>query len=333
MENKFPRGKIALYMLCAAGALILLIISISSFGWFVTNKISRGNMTGFRAVDLKFELGAKDKEGYYDKYLAAQKVETPTAFKVNGNNVELYATGAGGSEIRWRMSSDSNFGNLGGDGIQPGSCGKLTFYVIPKQDTDLKLTFSLDTVLYKSGAVPISAEHPDNSAYIVQATEPAAKLVKGHILFFENCTDGVYSNRINGSTFERTISGAKADNAYKYDIYWIWPNVIDQLILPDNDDYLVKSGYKKIISDNDTTALITKITNNSGEYFGSEISDLGDKLNNIAKGSREVGENAFNDEYYKALNTEWNSADNMIGRNVGYIELRLTAEETAEAGT
>ena len=52
-------------------------------------------------------------------------------------------------------------------------------------------------------------------------------------------------------------------------------------------------------------------------------------------GSREVGseENgvaAFNDEYYKALNTEWNNADNMIGRKVGYIELRLTAEETAE---
>lgn len=338
MENKFPRGKIALYMLCAAGALILLIISITSFGWFVTNKTSQSNMTGFRAVDLKFELGASDTVGLYDNYLISNNVTTKSTVKVNGADVDLYATGAGGSEIRWRMSSDSNFGNLSGDGIQPGSCGKLTFYVIAKQNTDLKLTFSLDTILYTADAKPISAEHPDNSAYIVPPTESAAKLVKGHILFFENCTDGVYSGRINGNTFERTITDAKADNAYKYDIYWIWPNVIDQLILPANDDYLVKSGYKKIISDADTAALITEISDKSGEYFGSEISDLGDKLNNIAMGSREVGseENgvaAFNDEYYKALNTEWNSADNMIGRNVGYIELCLTADETAEAGT
>ena len=321
-------------MLCAAGALILLIISISSFGWFVTNKTSRGNMTGFRAVDLKFELGAKDNAGQYDNYLTVPDGTLISGVKTENSTVDLYST-VGASEIRWRMSNESNFGNLSGDGIQPGSCGKLTFYVIAKQDTDLKLTFSLDTVLYTADAEPISAERPDNSAYIVQPTEPAAKLVKGHILFFENRTYGVYSNRINGNTFERTISGAKTDNAYKFDIYWIWPNVIDQLILPDNDDYLVKSGYKKIISADDTTALISEITNNSGEYFSGVIENLEVMLKNIAMGSREVGseENgvaAFNDEYYKALNTEWNNADNMIGRKVGYIELRLTAEETAE---
>lgn len=321
MENKFPRGKIALYMLCAAGALILLIISISSFGWFVTNKTSQGNMTGFRAVDLKFELASKNTVGLYDAYLSSSDGTVINA----ANETGLTATGAGGSEIRWRMSSDSNFGNLGGDGIQPGSCGKLTFYVIPKQDTDLKLTFSLDTVLYKSGVEP-TAEYS-----ILASDNAATKLVKGHILFFEECTDGVYSGRINGNTFKRTITDAKADNAYKFDIYWIWPNVIDQLILPANDNYLVNSGCPKIISDEDTTALISEIKAEADNYFISgEITNLSVMLDSVSKGSIDT---SFNEDNYKALNTAWDNADNMIGRNVGYIELRLTAEETAEAGT
>lgn len=321
MENKFPRGKIALYMLCAAGALILLIISISSFGWFVTNKTSQSNMTGFRAVDLKFELASKNTVGLYDAYLSSSDGTVINA----ANETGLTATGAGGSEIRWSMSSDSNFGNLGGDGIQPGSCGKLTFYVISKQDTDLKLTFSLDTVLYKSGVEPTAEDS------ILASDNAATKLVKGHILFFENCTDGVYSGRINGNTFKRTITDAKADNAYKFDIYWIWPNVIDQLILPANDNYLVNSGCPKIISDEDTTALISEIKAEADNYFISgEITNLSVMLDSVSKGSIDT---SFNEDNYKALNTAWDNADNMIGRNVGYIELRLTAEETAEAGT
>lgn len=319
MENKFPKGKIALYMLGAAGALILLIISISSFGWFVTNKTSQGNMTGFRAVDLKFELGARDKSGDFDPYLTAADgtvIDTE-------NETGLTATGNGASEIRWRMSSDSNFGNLSSDGIQPGSCGKLTFYVIPKQDTDLKLTFSLDTILYGSGAEPSA----DN---ILTSDNAAAKLVKGHILFFEDCTDGVYSKRINGNSFERTITGAKADNAYKYDIYWIWPNVIDQLILPSNDNYLVNNGYQKINSADDTTQLVAEIIGTADNYFIDELTDLSDMLNSVSIGSIDT---SFDEDNYKALNTAWNNADNIIGQNVGYIELRLTAEETPEAGT
>lgn len=321
MENKFPRGKIALYMLCAAGALILLIISVTSFGWFVTNKTSQGNMTGFRAVDLKFELASKNTVGLYDAYLSSSDGTVINA----ANETGLTATGAGGSEIRWRMSNESNFGNLKEGGIQPGSCGKLTFYVIPKQDTDLKLTFSLDTVLYKSGVEPTAEDS------ILASDNAATKLVKGHILFFEECNEGVYSKRINGNTFERTISGAKADNAYKFDIYWIWPNVIDQLILPANDNYLVNSGCPKIISDEDTTALISEIKAEADNYFISgEITNLSVMLDSVSKGSIDT---SFNEDNYKAINTAWNNADNMIGRNVGYIELRLTAEETAEAGT
>lgn len=321
MENKFPRGKIALYMLCAAGALILLIISVTSFGWFVTNKTSQGNMTGFRAVDLKFELASKNTVGLYDAYLSSSDGTVINA----ANETGLTATGAGGSEIRWRMSSDSNFGNLGGDGIQPGSFGTLTFYVIPKQDTDLKLTFSLDTVLYKSGVAPTAEDS------ILASDNAATKLVKGHILFFEECTDGVYSGRINGNTFKRTITDAKADNAYKFDIYWVWPNVIDQLILPANDNYLVNSGCPKIISDEDTTALISEIKAEADNYFISgEITNLSVMLDSVSKGSIDT---SFNEDNYKALNTAWDNSDNMIGRNVGYIELRLTAEETAEAGT
>ena len=334
MENKFPKGKIALYMLCAAGALILLIISVISFGWFVTNKRSEGSMTGLRAVSGKFELASLDSSGKYDELLTSSDGVILNDISVDGSilgKISPSATGSGGSEIKWLMSSESNFGNYNGensaDGIQPGSSGKLTFYVIAKQDTDLDLTFSLDTILYTNDAKPITADNTDNSDCIIPSDSPEAKLVKGHILFFENYdkTSKLYSDRIYGNKVNFVKQGAKADTAYRVDIYWIWPDVADQLVMPQNDGCFGDKEYYKVISDSDTAALITEMAQNPEYYFADNaIADLSAMLENVSKGSADVG---FNIEYYNTLNAEWNEADQTIGSMVGYIELQLTADE------
>ena len=325
-KKKSDKRKIILHIICAVGALVLLIFSIITYGWFTMNKTVEVDDAQMTAVSGKFELASANTKGKYDEYLDLPKGTELTDITVNGETTtkKLTATGNGKPEIKWLMSNESNFGNVNdGDGIQPGSSGTLTFYVIPKQSGELKLKFSLDTILYNNNAKEISAENPDNSECIIVDTEPVAKLVRGHILFFENydSTTGFYSDRITDS-FNYNIQNAQENTAYKVDIYWVWPEVIDQLILPQNDSLLNGKSYKKITADTDNT-IINDMKSNSDNYFLSS-DNLSDMLENVSKGSSDIG---FNQEYYTQLNTLWNMADQQIGLKVAYIELKLNADE------
>lgn len=326
---KIHTPKIIIYTVCAAVILIALLISFISFGWFTNSKTTGNGINGMNATGCKFELATAGDGGKYDNYIIASDGQAPEG-EINGlpTDKNVTVTGSGGTEIKWLMNSESNFGNNAGesaDGIQPGSFGKLTFYVVAKQSTDLDLTISLDTVLYTKDAQPID-ENNDNSAYIIPANSSEAKLTKGHILFFKNKTNGVYSDMITDKfTFEKL--GAKKDTAYRVDIYWIWPEVIDQLILPESDSLFSGKDYGKIISDADTQTLITEMSANSECYFAdNSIADLGLMLDNISKGS---ADGSFDSDYYNKLNLKWNESDQFIGTNVGYIELKLTADDSS----
>ena len=295
---------------------------LMTYGWFTMNKIVEINDTEMTAVNGKFELAAADKSGLYDKYLNASDGTKLTDIIVDGGTTPttLSATGDGKTEIKWLMSNESNFGNVTGDGIQPGSSGKLTFYVIAKQNTDLNLTFSLDTILYNNNAEPINETNTDNSDCIIDPDSSEAKLVKGHILFFEQKNGDIYSKRITDS-FNYSITNAQENTAYKVDIYWIWPEVIDQLVLPQNDGLFSGKGYNRIIENNDS--IISE--SDYSYYFVEEIDNLSAMLENMSKGSVDI---AFSNDYYTVLNTAWNTADQKIGTTVAYIQLSLTADET-----
>lgn len=316
-----PTGRLAVNLLGAVGAVILLVLTAVSFGWFTGLSPVNGNGASFAASNGVFELAAADKSGKYDALLSAPDGEALGGIVYeDGTPAGLTATSDGKPEIKWLMNDESNFGNVSGDGIQPGSYGKLTFYVIAKQDEDLYLTFSLNTILYDSGAEPITELNPDNSAHIIPDTETAAKLVGGHILFFEHYDEetGVYSDRITDS-FKFTKLNAVENTAYKVEFYWIWPEFVDQLILPSDDPLLRARGYDRITADGQQ--LITDA--DSEVYFSGSITGLSDMLANMSKGSQDVN---FDIDSYNLLNLKWNEADQMIGTNVGYIELLLTAD-------
>ena len=116
-------------------------------------------MAALKATDADFELAAVGESGIYDDYLTAadgisrSNISTGSLF----GRISPVSTGSGRASVKWAMSDDSNFGNSSksGTGIQPGSSGMLTFYVIPNRELEqLDLTFSLDTVLYTSAAQP-----------------------------------------------------------------------------------------------------------------------------------------------------------------------------------
>lgn len=313
-------NRLIISMLCTAGALILLLISAASLGWFTNNKTVEGSSMGLTASDNVFELGASDRAGYFDPYLNVSEGYTPSDLKdINGNSITLTATGEGKPEIKWQISSTDNFGNLTNEGIQPGSSGKLSFYVIAKRDGDLKLTFNLDTVLYDKNA----EAGADNSSHIIEE-EGVNSLIKGHILFFRkfNAQTGIYSEQITDEGFNLDIAGAVKNTAYKQELYWVWPLFADQIILPENDSLLNAKGYNRILE----MGFSPITAENLSRFFAvsGDSSDVSyDMVTNAQNGSASVG---FDTEYYNRINGKWNEADQLIGTNVGYVELRLTAD-------
>lgn len=317
------------FMLCTSGVLLLLVLGFFSYGWFINNKAVSGDRTAMKATDSDFELGAVDSGGTFDTYLTAEDgillsdIKTGSLF----DRISPVSTGGGKNEIKWLMSSKSNFNNYSGDnspqGIQPGSSGKLSFYVIAKRDTALNITFTLDTILYTADAQPIDSSNTDNSDCIIPDDLPEAKLVKGHILFFEKYDDatGLYSDRITDGTFDFSQPDAKAGTAYKADIYWIWPDVADQLILPENDSCFIEKEYGKIISDADTAVFKTELASYPEKYFADPNFDISGMVDNISKGTSSPD---FNYDYYSTLNGRWNAADQLIGKKVGFIELQVS---------
>ena len=318
-------NKLVISMLCTAGALILLLVSAASLGWFTSNKTVEGNSMGLTASDNVFELGAMDRAGYFDSYLSVNEGYTPSdIMDEEGNTLTLLkATGEGKPEIKWQISETDNFGNLTNEGIQPGSSGKLSFYVISKIDGDLKLTFNIDTVLYDKTA----KENDDNSGCIISSEEAVTKLVKGHILFFRkyNAGTGIYSEQITDKGFDLEITGAEKNTAYKTELYWVWPLFADQIILPKNDSLLKAKGYERILENG--TSLIT--ADNLSRFFavsGDSGNVSYEMVTNVENGSASAG---FDSDYYNLINAKWNEADQLIGTNVGYVELRLSADVAA----
>ena len=70
-KNISGSAKPIIFMLCAAGALIMLLAAFYSFGWFTNNKETSGDMAALKATDADFELAAVGESGIYDDYLTA----------------------------------------------------------------------------------------------------------------------------------------------------------------------------------------------------------------------------------------------------------------------
>ena len=99
-------------------------------------------------------------------------------------------TSNGKGDIVWVMSDNQNLNNNNSNNstgtIEPGSSGKLEFYVLPK-DTSAKhdFTFTLTVKGYKES---------DGKYIQMSNSDKFYKLLSGHIQFFSSCDGEKYSN-------------------------------------------------------------------------------------------------------------------------------------------
>ncbi|MGN0631516.1 MAG: hypothetical protein ACI4JN_09340 [Ruminococcus sp.] len=302
----------------------LLLLSMYSMGWFTSNTENDVNSLDMGAAYVPFELGTADSKVPYDfnttnlDYIKANDGENKTFIDENGDSLNLSIT-ADGTDIKWLINENSNFSNTGNDesdGLHPGSRGIISFYVIPKKDGAINANFNLDLALYDSDESKIDDENIINFA-------------QGHLLFFQNYDENskIYSDIIN-NTFSFENNNSESGTAYRTDIYWIWPDVVDELILPAGDPLFTGESYRiiseKSAVDSDADILYEHMFGNPEYYFydDSQVSIDKDSFSNVCGGSKNAD---FDTDYYKTLNKMWDNADQIIGTSAAYIELKLSA--------
>lgn len=167
-----------------ADAIVMIAVSIA---WFVSNTKVDATGVQIRAAGSEFDLAAEAKTsvesatGAYDKLL---DVSPGATLSIGGKKFGY--TGEGKTSISWAITDDSNMQNNKDLGIEPGSSGKLTFYIISHKDGPLSVNINLTfTGYYVEGWNSTAASNTAvNLSDLKKLDESTQQLLEGHVLFF-----------------------------------------------------------------------------------------------------------------------------------------------------
>ena len=235
----------------------------------------------------------------------------------------------------------------------------MTFYIIPNKDGSLKVTLDLVLTGYQI------ADNKKNEANVTQndlteVTDPSLQqLLEGHVLLFAGYNEkaGCYKGWISrdaeewmrlGSETEAAVlesksgkltwnnTNAKKDTAYPVTIYWIWPERLESY-LRKADGYSGKNPllFPEDLSSEDIalSALpenlfetMSKVEENSSSnrYFRWE--DSVKFQENVTKDTLSQIREKFNPALYSMVAAYYDSADQYLGKNVQYVQLKLDAQ-------
>ena len=252
------------------------------------------------------------------------------------------ATNDTNNSITWAITDDSNLNNqTGANGIEPGSSGSLTFYIISHKDGPLSLTLDLTLTGYG-----YSGEEATESSQLGTIDNKAQKLLEGHVLLFAGYDSGkkYYEYWISkdaekwkqslgegvslsgGADGKLTWTAEKAvkGTAYPVTLYWIWPERLESYIMR-ADAY---TGRRPLLFPDDTylpknffTTMCT--ADDSNRYFSWK--EVGTFKTTVTPDVLSNMRTNFNPVIYKSISEYYNLADQYLGENVRYINLKVEA--------
>lgn len=350
-------------IIVVAAFIVMIVVSIA---WFVSNTRVDATGAAIRPADMPFDLAAAGTEsnasadrGMYDELLT---VSLGASREIKGK--KYWSTDGSHTSICWAVTPESNMNNTGEDGkptgIEPGSYGKMTFYIIPNKDGSLKVTLDLVLTGYQI------ADNKKNEANVTQndlteVTDPSLQqLLEGHVLLFAGYNEkagcykgwisrdaGEWSMRLGSETEAAVLesksgkltwnnTNAKKDTAYPVTIYWIWPERLESY-LRKADGY---SGKNPLLfsenpssEENALSALPENLFETMGEveensssnrYFRWEDSEKFQE--NVTKDTLSQIREKFNPALYSMVAAYYDSADQYLGKNVQYVQLELDAQ-------
>lgn len=332
-KNKKKAIKSFAFAVAAAVALIALCIA-----WFVSNNRVNGILGGISAKKSGIEIGSRGSAGVHDDLL--QKIKFGLKYHLPAKTDEKQHDTSKGESINWLLNADSNMNNYDNGNsfeqigktyrkdyaMEPGTKGKLDFFIKSYEDGDLFLEFSLDIAPYTMNG---------ENQQAVEKNSVEAQILSGHILYFlgetqENNT--IKYSWIKDGTFQITIPNAKSDQEYDYSIYWVWPLNLSTILLNSGDDFL--NGNKVEFDDKDPTGvlrneIVADMEANPGRYFFSSLTnsplDINyEEVKEISKMHQFSGINStYNKQLFVDLSSYYNQADMKIGESISFITATL----------
>lgn len=350
-------------IIVVAAFIVMIVVSIA---WFVRNTRVAATGAAIRPADMPFDLAAAGTEsnasadrGMYDELLT---VSPGASREIKGK--KYWSTDGSHTSICWAVTPESNMNNTGEDGkptgIEPGSYGKMTFYIIPNKDGPLKVTLDLVLTGYQIADDKKNEENVTQND-LTEVTDPSLQqLLEGHILLFAGYNEkaGCYKGWISrdagvwrmslGSGTEAAVlesksgkltwnnTNAQKDTAYPVTIYWIWPERLESY-LRKADGYSGKNPLlfpeERSSEDKALSALpenlfetMGKVEQNSSSnrYFRWE--DSAKFQENVTKDTLSQIREKFNPALYSMVAAYYDSADQYLGKNVQYVQLKLDAQ-------
>ena len=350
-------------IIVVAAFIVMIVVSIA---WFVSNTRVDATGAAIRPADMPFDLAAAGIEsnasadrGTYDELLT---VSPGASREIKGK--KYWSTDGSHTSICWAVTPGSNMNNTSEDGkptgIEPGSYGKMTFYIIPNKDGPLKVTLELVLAGYQIADDKKNAENVTKND-LTEVTDPSLQqLLEGHILLFAGYNEkaGCYKGWISrdagvwrmslGSGTEAAVlesksgkltwnnTNAQKDNAYPVTIYWIWPERLESylrkadgysgknpLLFPENPSS--EENALSALPEN-LFATMSKVEKNSSSnrYFRWE--DSAKFQENVTKDTLSQIREKFNPALYSMVAAYYDSADQYLGKNVQYVQLKLDAQ-------
>ena len=320
----------------------LIVIGVACYAWFVSSGTVTA-ITGPVTLDLEcFELASigeagKEEAGKYDA-LVPEGLRNP-GYKWNDNGTQTKRNtdiSDKNQSILWRMTSDNNLGNFSqaDNGIQPGDYGTLEFYVLRKQQGDLKINCYLDIIpLDETGKELVSTtEQNTTEAGTGEAADATRvlQLLRGHLLFFSTYqistidSEGKQVNTtmrqltdISDGSFQVELPAGMEE--VKVTLNWYWPYFLRHAIEYYQDSTFAEKMSERVVDSLAEGNVNYFFTNDATMvYVGYARKDENDTRTVITR------QNVT--RYAKRLGEYYNEADQVIGDNVKGIVLRLRAE-------
>lgn len=343
-----------IFLFAAVAAMIILGIA-----WFVSNNKVAGTGTSISASGSDFDLAADitgaastKGKGMYDELL-----DVPSGTETKIKEQTFLATNDTNDSITWAITDDSNLNNqTDANGIEPGSSGSLTFYIISHKDGPLSLTLDVTLTGYSYSGKDDNESTTSADITQLKSDDKAQKLLEGHVLLFagydsdtdsdtksykawisedaevwtrslDKDADGKTSvslSRDADGKLTWTAENAVKETAYPVTLYWIWPERLESYIMSAE----AYTGRRPLLFPDDTylpknffTTMCT--VDDSNRYFRwKEVETFKTTVTPAVLSNMRTN---FNPVIYKSISEYYNLADQYLGENVRYIKLKVEA--------
>ena len=335
-KDKKKVAQNTVFIMAAAFVLIALCMA-----WFVSNNRVNGILGKISAKKAGIEIGSKGSQGVHDDIL--KDVKSGLTYHLANKESNLQHDTSQGGSINWLLNENSNMKNYSEGksfteitetgaklrkdyAMEPGTKGKLDFFIKSYEKGNLSLEFSLDIVPY--------VMNQEGKPQVVDKTSIASQLLSGHIVYFlgETQNDTVTYIWIKDGRFQITIPNAEQNKEYYYSIYWVWPLNLSTILLNKGDEFL--NGSPIEFDDKDATGalrnqIVTDMKEHPGKYFFSSLKEA--PLDTDYEEVKAIGDihansgtnNTYDKQLFVDLSSYYNQADMKIGGNVSFITATL----------